>query len=255
VKSFRSRKLVIGATGLVLLAGAGAAAAVAATQGAAGSGPQAYIDDVAKHLNVSPSALTAAMQAARNEQIEAALAAGRITQSQANALKRRNQQSGSVPSFGRSFGPHGFGGPGGPGGPGNFGAPRGFGGRGGPGGFGGPGEFGGPGGFGVVAAQYLDISPATLHSDLESGKSLSEVASSTPGKSVEGLKAALIAAEKTQLAKAVSAGWITSQQEQERLSDLSGSIGALVEHSGVGGPIGGPGGGPNGGPGVELFGH
>jgi len=63
LKSFLSRKreLVIGAAGLVLLGGG--AVAVAATQGSAGFGRQAYIEDVAKHLNVSPSALTAAMKA------------------------------------------------------------------------------------------------------------------------------------------------------------------------------------------------
>jgi hypothetical protein len=59
----RKRKLVIGAAGLVLLGGAGGAVAVAATQGSAGSGGQAYIEDVAKHLSFSPSALTAAMKA------------------------------------------------------------------------------------------------------------------------------------------------------------------------------------------------
>ena len=251
MKSFSRRRLAIGATGFVLLAGAGGAVAVAATQGAAGPSPQAYIDDVAKHLNVSPSALTAAMEAARNEQIEAAVAAGRMTQAQADALKQHNQQSGGGPFFGQAFGPHRFGGPGG------FGGPRGFGGPIGPVG------FGGPGGLPVVAAQYLGISRATLQGELESGKSLSEIATSTSGKSAEGLKAALIAAEKTQLAKSVSAGWITSQQEQERLSDLSSHIDQLLQHGGVGGPTnggpgggpnGGPGGNPNGGPGLRLFG-
>ncbi len=253
MKSFSSRKLAIGATGLVLLAGAGGAVAVAATQGSAGSGRQAYIDDVAKHLNVSPSALTAAMTAARNDQIEAAVAAGRITQSQADALKQRNQQSGSAPFFGHGFASRGFG------------SPHGFGGPGGPGG------FGGQGGFGAAAAQYLGISPATLHTELESGKSLYDIASSTPGKSVEGLKAAVIGAAKTQLAKAVSSGWITTQQEQERLGNLSSQIGALLQRNGVGGPnggpggghrggpaggpSGGPGGGPSGGPGFGLFGR
>ena len=81
--NFSSRKLVIGATSVVMLGGAGGA--VAATQGSAGSHRQAYIDDVAKRLNVSPSALIAATRAARSDQIDAAVAAGRITQPQAEA--------------------------------------------------------------------------------------------------------------------------------------------------------------------------
>jgi hypothetical protein len=218
VKSVLSRKLVIGATGLVLLGGVGGAVALAATQGSAGSGRQAYIDDVAKHLNVSPSALTAAMKAARNDQIEAAVAAGRITQSQANVLRQRAQQAGGLqggglPFFGRRF-------------------------RG--------GGLDGLGGLGV-ATQYLGIGAATLRSELQSGKSLAEIASSTPGKSVAGLKAAVLSAEKARLEKAVARGSITSQQEQERLGNLSSRIEALLQRTGVGGwNHGGPGFGPLG---------
>jgi hypothetical protein len=201
--------LAIGATGLVLLGGAGGAVAVAATQGSAGSGRQAYIDDVAKHLNVSSSALTAAMKAAGNDQIEAAVAAGRITQSQANALKQRIQQGGGVPFFGHRFGGNGLG--------------------------------------NGVAAQYLGISAATLRSELQAGKSLAQIASSTPGKSVEGLKAAIVSAEKARLEKAVSSGSITSQQEQERLGNLSTRIEAQLQRTGLRGRhYGGSGFGPSG---------
>ncbi len=228
MNTFLSRKLVIGATGHVLLGAAGGAVAIAATQ--SGSGHQAYLDDVAKHLNVSPGALIAAMKAAQNEQIEAAVVAGRLTQPEADALKQRMQQGGGGPLFG-----HGFG----------LGGPQRFGGR---GGLGGPAGPGGPGGLGV-SAQYLGVSPATLHSDLKSGKSLAQIAASTPGKSAEGLKAAVTAGEKTLLAKAVSSGRITSQEEQERLANFSSHIGALLQRAGVGGPNGGPGGSPNGGPG------
>ena len=205
MKSFSSRNLVIGATGLVLLGGAGGA--VAATQGSAGSGRQAYIDDVARHLNVSPSALTAAMKAAENERIGAAVAAGRITQSQADALRQRVQQGGGVPFFGHRVGREGLGGHG-------------------------------------VAAQYLGVTAATLRSELQSGKSLAQIASSTPGKSVEGLKAAIVSADKTRLEKAVSSGWITSQQEQERLGSLASRVEALLQRTGIGRPYGGSGFGP-----------
>jgi len=189
---------MIGAAGLVLLGGAGGAAAVAATQGSGGSRRRAYLNDLAKHLDVSPGALTAAMKAARNEQIEAAVAAGRITKSQGEALKQRAQRGGGAPFRGRGFRARGLGGNG-------------------------------------VAARYLDLSTATLRGELQSGKSLAQIASSTPGKSVDGLKAAIASAEKTRLAKALCNGSITSQQEQQRLSGLSSRIEALLQRSGTGG--------------------
>jgi hypothetical protein len=204
VKSVLSKKLVIGAAGLVLLGGAGGAVAVAATQSSAASGRQAYIDDVAKRLNVSPGALTTAMKAAGDDRIEAAVAAGRITRSRADALKQRLEHGGGAPFFGHRFGRGGLGGHG-------------------------------------VAAHYLGISVATLRSDLESGKSLAQIASSTPGKSVEGLKAAIVSAKKTRLDQAVSSGSITSQQEQERLGRLSSRIEALLQRTAAGGPRGDPG--------------
>src|ERR1039458_129613 len=102
VKAFLSKRLVIGATGLVVLAGA--AGAVAATQGSTGFGSQAYINDLAGRLGVTPSALTAAIKASDSDQIDAALAAGRLTQVQATALKARIQASTGVPVLGPRFG-------------------------------------------------------------------------------------------------------------------------------------------------------
>jgi hypothetical protein len=198
VKSFLNKKLMIGATGLVLLGGG--AGALAATQTSGGSGAQAYINDVARHLNIAPSALTAAIKAADIDRINAAVVAGRLTQAQATALKQRIQQANGVPFFDRRFGRGGF------------------------------------GGRRAAAAQYLGISRATLRSELQSGKTLAQIASSTTGKSVAGLKAAMIAAATTRLDKAVSAGLITSQQEQQRLTTLSTRIDALIQRTWAGGP-------------------
>jgi hypothetical protein len=208
LKSFLNRKLVLGATGLVLLGGAGGA--VAATQITGSSSRQAYIDDVAKHLNVSPSALTSAMKAAMNDRIDAAVAAGQLTQAQANAIKQRIAQGNGVPFFGHRFGGGGFGG-------------------------------GGFGGRDAAAAQYLGISEPTLHSELAAGKSLSQIASSTSGKSVVGLKAAILAAAKSRLDKEVASGLITSQQEQHRLAALPSRIDSILTQTGIGWPHGGPG--------------
>lgn len=68
------------------------------------------------------------------------------------------------------------------------------------GGGGGP-RFGGPQGGGnndlATAASYLGISQDTLRSDLQSGKTLAQVAKTTSGKSVSGLIAAIVAKEKS----------------------------------------------------------
>jgi hypothetical protein len=191
VKSSLNKKLVIGASGLMLLVGAGGA--VAATQSSGSSPRQAYVNDVAKRLNVSPSALSNAMKAAAIDRINAAVAAGRLTQAEANTLKQRiqnGQGAGFLWHRHRALraGLH-------------------------------------------VAAQYLGISPQTLRSDLRSGKSLAEIAGSTPGKSVAGLKSAILAAAKTRLDAAVKNGRITGQQEQKVLTRLSSRIDMLLNHT------------------------
>lgn len=193
MKSSLNKKLVIGATGLLLLGGAGGA--VAATQGSGSSPRQAYVADVAKRLNVSPSALTSAMKAAAIDRINAAVAAGRLTQAEANTLKQRIQNGQGAGFSGHRFGHRGL-------------------------------------RAGLhVAAQYLGISPQALRSDLRSGKSLAQIAGSTPGKSVAGLKSALLAAAKTRLDAAVKNGRITSQQEQQVLTRLSSRIDKLLNHT------------------------
>ena len=193
MKPFLNRKLVAGATGLVLLAGG--AGALAASQLASTSGKQAYIDDVATHLGVSPSALTSAMKAAAIDQINAAASAGRLTQTQANALRQRIRSGDGLPLIGHRFGHGGL-------------------------------------HSGVsAAAQYLGISETTLLRDLRSGKSLAQITSSTRGKSVAELKASIIAAETKRLNNAVSKGRITSQEKQQRLSELSSRIDSLLNRT------------------------
>jgi hypothetical protein len=193
VKSLLNRKIVILATGLVLLVGAGGA--VAATQLSGSSARQAYVNDVAKRLNVSPSALTSALKAAAIDRINAAQAAGRLTQSEATALKQRVENGKGLGFLARRAGRRGL----------RIGE--------------------------RAAVQYLGISPATLRTDLRSGKSLAQIAGSTLGKSVAGLKAAIIAAEKSKLDTAVKNGRITSQQEQQVLTRLSSRIDTLLNRT------------------------
>ena len=137
------RKLVIGLAALAVAAFAGGA--YAATQSSAPNTRQAFLNDVAKRLHVTPAQLTAALNGATLDQLQAAVKAGRLTQAQANALEQRLKQKGSATGlpFAPGLGPRPPvrprpGGPGGPGAPrrtrraladaASFAAPGGFGG-------------------------------------------------------------------------------------------------------------------------------
>ena len=158
---------------------------------------QAYIDDLAGRLNVSPSTLTASMKAALDDRVAAALAAGRITAARAAALKARVASGGAQATR-------------------RIGAGRGL-------------------RAGATAAEgYLGLSAATLRSDLASGETLAQIASATPGKTVNGLKAAVLAGAKTRLDAAVASGAITSGQESARLARLSARIDVLLSRTWVG---------------------
>lgn len=99
-----SRKLAaVIAAGCVLSGGAGA---LAATQ-LGSSSHQAYLNDVASRLNVTPTALTNAMKQAQIDQIDAAEKAGKLTAAQAKAARARINAGHAA---GGSGGPGGFGG-------------------------------------------------------------------------------------------------------------------------------------------------
>jgi urease accessory protein UreF len=83
----------------------------------------------------------------------------------------------------------------------------------------GPGR-GGPGDDLAAAASYLGLTSAQLLSDLQSGKTLGQVASSTSGKSTAGLIAALVTHETAELDAAVTAGKLTQAQEQTLIANL-----------------------------------
>ena len=89
---------------------------------------------------------------------------------------------------------------------------------------------GGP--FGEAAAAYLGLTPAELRAEIESGKTLAQVAADQ-GKSVDGLESAILAGAKTRLDDAVAAGKISAAQEQEILDQLASHIGDLVNGAGL----------------------
>ena len=80
--------------------------------------------------------------------------------------------------------------------------------------------FGGGDDF-AAAADYLGVSSTALQTDLQSGKTLAQVASATSGKSTAGLVAALVAHETTELNAAVTAGRLTQAQADTMIAGLT----------------------------------
>lgn len=83
----------------------------------------------------------------------------------------------------------------------------------------------------AAAATYLGLSQADLLTSLQSGKTLAQVAAATSGKSVAGLIDALVAAEKTELAAAVTAGTITQAQSDQIATTLKARFTVLVNNA------------------------
>ncbi len=105
------RKLIVGSLAALAVAG-GTAGAIAA--GSAKSDEQAVLADAAKRLGVGTDELRSALSAAEDAQLDAAVKAGRITQTQADEIKKHRSEEGTVLGMGHRGGPrggHGFGGP------------------------------------------------------------------------------------------------------------------------------------------------
>jgi len=197
------RTLVAGAGAALAVAGGGAALAAQATGGAES---QAIVDDAAKQLGVDPAKLSDALKQALANRVDEAVQAGTLTEAQGTMLKQRIG-AGAFPLFGG----HGLRGPGG------GGHHRGF-------------------GHLEAAAAYLGVTEAALRTSLESGTTLAQVAKEK-GKSVDGLVAALVAAETKELDAAVTAGHLTKAQRDQIVSGLKERITALVDGKR---PAGGP---------------
>jgi hypothetical protein len=214
------RKLVIGLAALTAAAFAGGA--YAATQNSTPNTRQAFLNDVAKRLHVTPQQLTQALNGATDDQPQAAVKAGRLTQAEANRLSQRLKQSGApgIPfGFGFGFGPRfahppGLGVPGGPPRLGFFG-----------------GGLAGPLGL-QGAAGYLGVTIPQLFQQLSSGKSLAQIATSK-GKTAAGLEQAMTASIKRRLDRLVANNVITAAQEKTMLSGFSARVAQVVNQKGL----------------------
>ena len=190
------RKVVAGAAAALAVGGAGAGIAATKLSHSPREESQAVVNDAAKQLGVEPSKLSAALKKALEDRVDAAVADGRITKDEGDALKQRLESDGLplvAPPLGfRHFGFHDHGPPGLP-----------------------------------AAAKYLGLSESQLESKLESGKTLAQVAKGE-GKSVDGLVAALKADLKQKLDQAVSDGRLTKAQEQQVLAEADQRLNDLV---------------------------
>ena len=191
-----TRKVIAGAAAALAVGGAGAGVAATKLTSSPSEESKAIVNDAAKNLGIEPSTLSAALKKAFEDRIDAAVAAGRLTKEQGAELKQRIE-SDDFPLFGPPAFGHGFG------------APHPF--------------FHGL----DAAASYLGLTEDDLHSRLESGKTLAQIAKAQ-GKSVEGLKDAMVADAKTHLDAAVKAGRLSSAEEQRVLADLEQRIDDLV---------------------------
>src|SRR3954453_11080184 len=112
-------------------------------------------------------------------------------------------------------------------------------------------HHGGPGHHGdelAAAASYLGLTQAELLTQLQSGKTLAQVADGTSGKSKAGLIDALVKAETAELDAALKAGTITQGQHDQMVAGLTARFTDMVNNGGPGrGPGFGHGHGPGGG--------
>ncbi len=230
---------------------ASAAGAYAATQSAAPSSRQAFLNDVARRLHVTPLQLKNALKGAYADRVAALVASGRLTKAQAKAIEQRLGNAPGAPGLGL-FGParalrgmrihpgvaRGWyayppgrsfrrGGPRPPDAalPPGVPVPPGAAVR--PGAFGlafGPGLL--PAGI-KAASSYLGISLSKLQSDLRSGKSLAKIASAQ-GKTASGLESAIDSAVKARIDTGVGNKRLTRAQAQKVLSALDAQVAAIV---------------------------
>jgi polyhydroxyalkanoate synthesis regulator phasin len=226
----RTRIAALTTAGVLAAAGTGVAVATT-TSDDPKERENAVLADAAERLDVEPGELRDALADAENAQLDADVRAGRLTQEQADAIKRHREDAGLVLGPGKPF----------------------F--------HGGPElalRFRHPGGsFELLdaAADALGIERDELVERLHDGKTLEAIAKAE-GKSVDDVRKAVRDSLRKQLDEAVDDGDLTREQADKILSGATD----MLEHLGKGfdvpkafpgGPIVGfahPGGGP-----LELF--
>jgi hypothetical protein len=199
------RKIVVTAVAGVAVVGAGGAIAADKLRSPKEES-QAVLNDAAQQLGVQPSELSAALKKALSNRVDEAVEDGRLTKAEGDAIKARIN-AGEFPLFGVPHGP-GFGFE--DFGPGLHGLP-------------------GPDHFLSTAADYLGLTQAQLRTQLNSGKTLAQVANDR-NKSVEGLVDKLVADKKARIEEAVEDGRLTRAEADEIEADLRKAITDFVNN-------------------------
>ncbi len=164
---------------------------------------ESFWKNLASQLGIQENDLKSKAVAAEKAVIDQAVADGNLTADQATQLKAQLDQNG--PSAPEILGRHG--------------------GRGGPGGKGGP---GGPGGHGQGAgldeieavAKVLNLKPADMLTQIQSGKTVADLAKSQ-NVSETTVKQAYIDAVKAHLAREVQDGLLTQAQADQQTTNLT----------------------------------
>jgi hypothetical protein len=101
---------------------------------------------------------------------------------------------------------------------------------------GGDGDRGGfgfrrPGGGLSAAATYLGLSESELFQQLQSGKTLAQIANGTSGKSAAGLIDAMVEAQQSEIDAAVNAGMMTQAMADQITANLKARVTTMVNGS------------------------
>lgn len=202
---------------VVAVAVIGTAAGVMAqtpVPGVTGSG-QTFLERVAQKLGIDAGALREAVRSTANEDIDARVQSGALTQAQAAQLKQRLANAPDNVLVGPGLGRHGFGKHGG--------WMRGF--------------------DETALAQFLGISADQLRTELQAdGATLASVAQAH-GKSRDELKGFLTDQFKAELDQAVKDGAITQAQADSKLANLTANLDQMIDSAmpcGGGGHFRGP---------------
>ena len=192
----RIQKIAVG--GALVLAVSGAGGAVAATKlRTPEQESRAVLNDVAGQLGVTPERLSNAFKTALKNRIDQAVKDGHMTQAEATRMKAAIDRE-SVPMLGPGFGFR-------QGGPRLHREHHGL----------------------EAAAKYLGMTEAALRAQLESGKTLAQVAKDR-NKSVDGLVTALVAEKKARIDQAVKDGHLTRAQADELVARMKEHVTAMV---------------------------
>lgn len=201
----KTRIITLAAVALITAAGLAAAATVISAQEPDGTPDQTqqekrterrdnFLSKVAGKLDVTLDELKSAFKSAATEAVDDALAAGKITQSQADAAKSRIE-SGDGAGLRRAHGARRD-------------------------------AIAQKVRASIVqsTADALNMTPEDLRAELKSGKSIADVA----GDNIEAVKTQIIGDAQTHLADAVAAGKLTQAQADKALEALTNNLDNIV---------------------------